>query len=42
MGYGFLFTYGVFIGIEEGVDGMFHKSDISWTSKVNNPPDQAR
>ena len=29
--------YGVFIGIEEGVDGMVHKSDISWTAKVNNP-----
>ncbi|MDP9002752.1 MAG: 30S ribosomal protein S1 [Myxococcota bacterium] len=29
--------YGVFIGIEEGVDGMVHKSDVSWTSKVNNP-----
>ena len=31
--------YGVFIGIEEGVDGMVHKSDISWTAKVNNPAD---
>jgi small subunit ribosomal protein S1 len=31
--------YGVFIGIEEGVDGMVHKSDISWTAKVNNPSD---
>ena len=31
--------YGVFIGIEEGVDGMVHKSDISWTVKVNNPAD---
>ncbi len=29
--------YGVFIGIEEGVDGMVHKSDLSWTAKVNNP-----
>src|SRR5208283_3687897 len=31
--------YGVFIGIEEGVDGMVHKSDISWTAKVNSPAD---
>jgi small subunit ribosomal protein S1 len=31
--------YGVFIGIEEGVDGMVHKSDVSWTAKVNNPSD---
>jgi len=34
-----LTDYGVFIGIEEGVDGMVHKSDISWTAKVNNPSD---
>ncbi len=32
-----LTDYGVFIGIEEGVDGMVHKSDLSWTAKVNNP-----
>src|SRR6188768_113352 len=31
--------YGVFIGIEEGVDGMVHKTDLSWTVKVNNPAD---
>jgi len=34
--------YGVFIGIEEGVDGMVHKSDLSWTAKVNNPGDLYR
>jgi small subunit ribosomal protein S1 len=34
-----LTDYGVFIGIEEGVDGMVHKSDLSWTAKVNNPGD---
>src|SRR5580693_3192529 len=34
-----LTDYGVFIGIEEGVDGMVHKSDISWTAKVNSPSD---
>jgi small subunit ribosomal protein S1 len=34
-----LTDYGVFIGIEEGVDGMVHKSDLSWTVKVANPSD---
>ena len=29
----------MFIGVEEGVDGMVHKSDLSWTAKVNNPGD---
>jgi small subunit ribosomal protein S1 len=31
--------YGIFIGIEEGVDGMVHKSDLSWTQRVNHPGD---
>jgi len=34
-----LTDYGVFVGIEDGVDGMVHKSDLSWTVKVNNPAD---
>ncbi len=34
-----LTDYGVFVGIEEGVDGMVHKTDLSWTVKVNNPGD---
>src|SRR5262249_19231251 len=34
-----LTDYGVFVGIEEGVDGMVHKSDLSWTGKVNKPAD---
>ena len=34
-----LTDYGVFIGIEEGVDGMVHKTDLSWTVKINNPGD---
>jgi small subunit ribosomal protein S1 len=29
----------VFVGIEEGVDGMVHKSDLSWTQRINNPAD---
>jgi small subunit ribosomal protein S1 len=34
-----LTDYGVFVGIEEGVDGMVHKSDLSWTVRVTNPSD---
>jgi len=34
-----LTDYGVFVGIEEGVDGMVHKSDLSWTQRINNPAD---
>ncbi|MDR2435706.1 MAG: 30S ribosomal protein S1 [Puniceicoccales bacterium] len=30
-------TYGAFIELEEGVDGMVHVSDMSWTHAVNNP-----
>ena len=29
--------YGAFIEIEEGIDGMIHVSDLSWTRKVNHP-----
>ncbi len=29
--------FGVFIGIEEGIDGMVHISDFSWTKRVNHP-----
>lgn len=29
--------FGVFIGIEEGIDGLVHVSDISWTQKVKHP-----
>jgi len=31
--------YGVFVEITEGVDGLVHKSDISWTQKVAHPGD---
>ncbi|MBI5516759.1 MAG: 30S ribosomal protein S1 [Deltaproteobacteria bacterium] len=31
--------YGIFIGIRDGVDGMVHKSDLSWTVRVANPAD---
>ncbi len=29
--------YGAFIQIEEGIDGLLHVSDISWTKKVTHP-----
>src|SRR3974390_2652614 len=29
--------YGAFIELEEGLDGMIHVSDISWTRKINHP-----
>ena len=32
-----LTTYGAFIGLEEGIDGMIHVSDMSWTRKINHP-----
>ena len=30
-------SYGAFVEIEEGVDGMIHVSDMSWTRKINHP-----
>ena len=30
-------TYGAFIELEEGIDGMIHVSDMSWTRKINHP-----
>ena len=29
--------YGMFIGIEDGIDGLIHVSDISWTKKIRHP-----
>jgi small subunit ribosomal protein S1 len=29
--------FGLFIGIEEGIDGLIHVSDLSWTKKVHHP-----
>ncbi len=29
--------FGVFIGFDEGVDGLVHVSEMSWTKKVRNP-----
>lgn len=29
--------FGLFIGIEEGIDGLVHVSDISWTERIKHP-----
>jgi len=31
--------FGMFIGIEEGIDGLVHVSDISWTKRIKHPGD---
>ena len=30
-------NFGVFVEIEEGIDGLIHISDLSWTSKIKHP-----
>lgn len=32
-----LTSYGLFIELEEGVDGLIHVSDLSWTKKIKHP-----
>ncbi|MGB0404195.1 MAG: 30S ribosomal protein S1 [Salibacteraceae bacterium] len=32
-----LSNFGVFVELEEGVDGLIHISDLSWSKKVNHP-----
>jgi small subunit ribosomal protein S1 len=32
-----LTSYGAFLELEEGIDGMIHVSDVSWTRKINHP-----
>lgn len=29
--------FGVFVGIDEGIDGLIHISDISWTKRIKHP-----
>jgi small subunit ribosomal protein S1 len=31
--------FGLFIGIDEGIDGLVHISDLSWTKRVKHPSD---
>ncbi|MBN2033738.1 MAG: 30S ribosomal protein S1 [Deltaproteobacteria bacterium] len=30
-------NFGIFVGIDQGIDGLVHISDISWTQKINHP-----
>ncbi len=30
-------NFGIFVELEEGVDGLIHISDLSWTKKINHP-----
>jgi small subunit ribosomal protein S1 len=34
-----LTSFGAFIQLEEGVEGLLHISDISWTQRINHPRD---
>ena len=31
--------FGVFVGLDEGIDGLIHVSDLSWTKRVTHPGD---
>jgi len=35
-------NYGAFVEIEEGIDGLLHVSDLSWTRKVGHPGEMLR
>jgi small subunit ribosomal protein S1 len=35
-------TFGIFVEIEEGVDGLIHISDLSWTKKIKHPAEFTR
>jgi small subunit ribosomal protein S1 len=37
-----LTAYGAFIELEEGIDGMIHVSDLSWTRKINHPSEMLK
>jgi small subunit ribosomal protein S1 len=34
--------FGVFVGIDEGIDGLVHISDISWTKRIKHPSELYR
>jgi small subunit ribosomal protein S1 len=31
--------FGIFVGVQEGIDGLVHVSDISWTQRIKHPGD---
>ncbi len=37
-----LTSYGAFVELEEGIDGMVHVSDMSWTRKINHPSEMVK
>jgi small subunit ribosomal protein S1 len=37
-----LTAYGAFVELEEGIDGMIHVSDLSWTRKINHPSEMLK
>lgn len=37
-----LTAYGAFVELEEGIDGMIHVSDMSWTRKINHPSEMLK
>ena len=37
-----LTNYGAFVEIEEGIDGLLHVSDMSWTKKVAHPSEMVK
>ncbi len=34
-----IMPYGAFVELEKGVEGLVHVSELSWTSRINNPGD---
>src|SRR5262245_51431750 len=37
-----LTNYGAFVELQEGIDGLLHVSDMSWTKKVNHPSEMLK
>ena len=37
-----LTNYGAFVEIEEGIDGLLHVSDMSWTRKISHPSEMLK
>jgi small subunit ribosomal protein S1 len=32
--------FGIFVGVDEGIDGLVHISDLSWTKRIKHPSDE--
>jgi len=33
-------NFGIFVGLEEGIDGLVHVSDVSWTEQIKHPSEK--